>query len=124
MSVTFDVGQWENNPKFGRVLGWVEGASELNVSNQSAAVILSALGINPNDEGWVGTISVQQVRQAADLLEENLVNVQHSSVETGKGGCTIINCGTSMDRIRGWCAGLRKVADDAELYETYIVRWG
>ena len=124
MSVTFDVGQYQNDSKYGKVLGWIEACNELNVSNQSAYTILQSIGIDANEEGWVGQLTAQQVRQAAENLEENLDNVQPTSEETGIMGARIINCGTSIDRIRNWCYWLRKVADDAEKYETYIVRWG
>ena len=99
MSVTFDVGQYQNDSKYGKVLGWIEACNELNVSNQSAYTILQSIGIDANEEGWVGQLTAQQVRQAAENLEENLDNVQPTSEETGIMGARIINCGTSIDRI-------------------------
>lgn len=117
MSVTFYVAK--QGPKYIEPYFGFDHESEMNLANGNADVILSAIGIDT--EELIGSLTPQQCRQMADVIEEN-VNLQRpESVEYGALGAKIINCGLPLDRIRRYAEGLRNLADLAEQYETYMV---
>ena len=124
MTVDFVVGKIEQHPKLGQVIVPALGfdhPSCMNISNEAAAMLLRKIGIT--DYEIAGTLTSQQARQIADLIEEDLSNVQGPSESRGAGGCKIIDMGMSLDRLRRYAYGLNQLADLAEQEETYLVSY-
>lgn len=117
MSVDFMVAKQNGN-----TIGWVEGTEDLclNVSNQSATMLLELIGITGYE--LIGTLTTKQVRQIVEQVDDlRLVKPAHTEQQPGK--AKIIDCGMSLDRLRNYAHWLNKLADASEEYETYLISY-
>lgn len=122
MSVDFYAGIWKDDPKYGKILTWVEELTNesVNVSNHSATLMLQLVDIDT--EELCGHMSITDLRKMAELLDNpNLQEKGYDIQEPGKP--RIISQGIDIDRLRGYAARLEKLADLAEQYEADVIYW-
>jgi hypothetical protein len=126
VSVDFYLGIWVEE-KGQKYLTWIkdidpedEPWATINVANYSARKILATIGVFPPDDDLCGQLSIFQVRQLAETLDNPALQ-EPGYVDQGPGRATIISMGYDIDRMRGYAMAFEKLADLAEKYEADLI---
>lgn len=120
MSVSFYPAKRINHPEWGQIIAQCDEATiDFNVANTNARVLLMAIGIDSDE--LCGHLSINQIRQIADLIEESPVNIRQPNESRGIQGCRVIEMGLSMDQLRRYAYWLRQLANEAEQIEAEFI---
>lgn len=95
-------------------------SDSVNVANGAAAMLLGLIGIDTDE--LCGVLSITQLREICELVDDYSLTSQ-MTVTKGSGGCTIIDMGYSIDRLRGYSLRFSDLADLAEKVEAEFISY-